>query len=254
MNSTVATWDPEQYLRFGAERLRPAVELLQRVSLDEPARIYDLGCGPGTVTQLLCSRWPGASVIGVDASETMLARAAAANAEIEWRRADLSDWEPEAPADLLYSNAALHWLDAHEELFPRLFRALAPGGALAVQMPSNFDAPSHTAVTDALAGRGIVPRASPLLEPAAYYDLLASRARSVDLWETRYFHVLEGHDPVVEWTKGTTLRPVLERLAETEREAFLDDYRARIREAYPRRADGRTVLPFKRLFLVAVAP
>jgi trans-aconitate 2-methyltransferase len=249
----MTTWDPEQYLRFGAERLRPALELLRRIPLDEPRSIYDLGCGPGTVTKLLRDRWPRASVVGIDASESMLGRAAASYPDITWRRADLTDWRPDVPADLLYSNAALHWLDDHATLFPRLLRELAPGGVLAVQMPNNFDAPTHTAVAEALAGQGLLPRPSPLLEPAAYYDLLAPRARSLDLWETRYYHVLEGEDPVVEWTRGTTLRPVLDELSGPEREAFLDDYRRRVRNAYPRREDGRTVLPFERLFVVAVA-
>lgn len=246
-------WDPDQYLRFGTERLRPAVELLSRVTLGAPERVYDLGCGPGTVTKLLRERWPEASIVGVDSSETMLERASAAHPDVAWRLADVADWRPEVPPDLLYSNAALHWLDDHERLFPRLFAELAPGGVLAVQMPANFDAPTHTAIGEALAGRGVETRRSPLLSPEAYYDLLAPRARAVDLWETRYYHVLEGDHPVYEWTKGTTLRPVLEALPDAERAAFVDDYKKRVRAAYPRRGDGKTLLPFRRLFIVAVA-
>jgi trans-aconitate 2-methyltransferase len=254
----VPSWNPDQYLRFGSERLRPALDLLARIPLETPQSIYDLGCGPGTVTVLLKSRWPGASVVGVDSSVRMLEKARALGAGITWRDADLGSWAPDAPADLLFSNATLHWLDQHERLFPRLLASLKANGVLAVQMPHNFAAVTHTAITEAVrAGpwrERLAPhlRQWPVLDLHDYYAILSSHAARLDLWETTYLHVLEGDDPVVEWVKGSALRPWLERLQGAEAEAFLDVYRTRIREAYPRRQDAKTLLPFKRLFIIAV--
>ncbi len=253
-------WDPAQYLKFADHRLRPAVDLLGRVALEAPRVVYDLGAGAGNVTRLLKARWPGARVTGVDASEAMLARAAAAAPDIEWQRSDLATWAPPAPADLIYSNAALHWLPDHARLFPRLLAALAPGGVLAVQMPRNFAAPSHTAIAEAARQgpwrRRLEPllRPAPVAEPAVYYGLLAPGAAGVDIWETEYLHVLEGPDPVKEWTKGTWLRPLLEALEEPERSDFEARYAALVARAYPPRPDGRTLFPFRRLFIVARAP
>lgn len=263
------SWDPTQYLKFAAPRLRPALDLFGRVELEAPSLAYDLGCGTGPLTRMMAARWPAARVVGVDASAAMLAQAAGDGeaggsrggdgraGRIEWRQADLATWAPEAPPQLIYSNAALHWLPAHDALFPRLVRALAPGGVLAVQMPRNFGAPSHTAIADTvragpwherLAAR-LAP--SPVAEPAWYYDVLAPHAASVDLWETEYLQVLTGPDPVKEWTKGTWLAPFLAALADDdERARFEADYAARVRAAYPARADGTTLFPFRRLFMV----
>jgi trans-aconitate 2-methyltransferase len=251
-------WDPAQYLKFADHRLRPAIDLLNRIDLAEPAAVYDLGCGAGNVTRHIQERWPNAHVTGVDESAAMLAKAAEIPG-INWERADLASWHPPQPADLIYSNAALHWLSHHERVFPELLGALAPGGVLAVQMPRNFLAPSHALVDDAArAGpwrRTLEPmlRPPPTAEPGIYYDLLAPRAAAVDIWETEYLHVLEGADPVVEWLKGSWLQQFLEALEEPERGAFLAVYARLVAEAYPRRPDGRTLLPFRRLFIVAVA-
>lgn len=252
-------WDPAQYLKFAGHRLRPALDLLARVDLDAPGDVYDLGAGAGNVTRLLRARWPEARVTGVDASPEMLAKAAAAAPDIAWTRADLATWRPPRPADLIYSNAALHWLPDHERLFPDLLGAIAPGGVLAVQMPRNFGAPSHTLIAEAARSGPWRDRLEPLLrpvpvaEPAVYHDLLTPRAASVDLWETEYLQILEGPDPVKEWVKGTWLTPLLDALAEPERSAFEARYAALLAGAYPRRPDGRTLFPFRRLFLVATA-
>jgi trans-aconitate 2-methyltransferase len=250
-------WDPAQYLKFADHRLRPAIDLLNRVALDEPGEIYDLGAGAGNVTRLIRERWPAARVTGVDDSATMLAKAAATAPTITWQQADLATWRPSRPADLIYSNAALHWLTGHERLFPALLAALAPGGVLAVQMPRNFGAPSHTAIADTVHAGPWRDRLAPMLapspvaEPAWYFDLLAPHAASVDLWETEYLQVLTGPDPVKEWTKGTWLAPFLAALADDgERARFEADYAARVRAAYPPRADGRTLFPFRRLFMI----
>lgn len=250
-------WSPEQYLKFADHRLRPAIDLLNRIDLPQPREIVDLGAGAGNVTRLLAARWPAARVLGVDASAAMLAKATEAPSSIVWERADLASWVPGRPPDLIYSNAALHWVGNHERLFPRLLAALAPGGVLAVQMPRNFSAPSHASIAEAARGGPWHSRLESLLrppptaEPGVYYSLLAPLARSLDLWETEYLHVLEGEDPVKEWTKGTWLAPLLDALEEPERGAFEAHYARLVAAAYPRRADGRTLLPFRRLFLVA---
>jgi len=253
------TWDPQQYLAFADHRLRPAVDLLNRVALDQPADIVDLGCGAGNVTRLLKKRWPDAAVTGVDSSANMLARARSEAPGIDFRLGDLDGWQAERPTALIYSNAALHWLDHHEKVFPHLMRQLAPGGTLAVQMPRNHRAPSHVGMSESIAAGpwaerlGRVRSIRPVGDPADYYDLLAPFARHVEIWETEYLQVLDGADPVVEWTKGTALKPYLDALSDEERPAFLADYRARMARAYPPRADGRTLFPFRRIFIVASA-
>lgn len=247
-------WDPAQYLRFASERTRPAVELAARVPLAEVTEAVDLGCGPGNSTEVLAARWPAARLTGVDSSPEMLAEARAAHPDWAWVEADVAAWAPATAPDLIFSNAALHWLDDHAKLFPRLMSYLAPGGLLAVQMPANYDAPSHTLMREAgapWADRLPAPR-SLAGDAGAYYDWLAPRAASVDLWETTYHHVLDGPEAVVDWVRGTGLRPYLEALEPSDRPAFEARYLELIREAYPHRADGTVLMPFQRLFLVAV--
>ena len=251
-------WNPSQYLRFGNERLRPALDLLSRIQVAAPSVIYDLGCGAGTATVLLKERWPGAEVTGVDSSAAMLDRARALAQEITWRESDLSTWDPDAPCDLLFSNAAFQWLDDHEVLFPRLLGGLKSGGVLAVQMPNNFPSPTRTAIAETVREgpwrERLEPhlRKSPVRNASFYYDVLSPHTASLDLWETTYSHVLEGEDPVVEWSKGSGLRPLLELLGDSEGQSFLEALSARVGQSYPRRGDGKTVMPFKRLFFVAV--
>jgi trans-aconitate 2-methyltransferase len=252
-----AEWDPAKYLEFAGPRLQPALDLLARVPLAAPAAVFDLGCGAGNVTRILGQRWPGAEVAGVDASAAMLKAAAEAAPGVRWIEADLQTWAPPRPADLIFSNAALHWLDDHARLFPRLLAGLAPGGVLAVQMPRNHAAPSHAEMVRAAEGGPWRERLAPLLRraptaaPESYYDWLAPHAARLDIWETEYLHVLEGDRPVVEWTRGSALKPLLDALDAHEREAFLADYAARMAAAYPRRAGGRTLFPFRRLFILA---
>jgi trans-aconitate 2-methyltransferase len=253
-------WDPTQYLKFADHRLRPAIDLLNRIDVAEPGEVVDLGAGAGNVTRLIKMRWPTARVTGVDTSPEMLAKAAAAAPEITWVLADLGRWRPERPVDVIYSNAALHWLEGHDTLFPALLSSLAPGGVLAVQMPRNFSAPSHTVhgrsgawrtVAGEGSSRSSVPRRPG--DPALYYGLLASRAAALDIWETEYLQVLDGENPVKEWTKGTWLRPLLAALDEPDRSGFEAAYGALVARAYPPHADGRTLFPFRRLFIIAKA-
>jgi trans-aconitate 2-methyltransferase len=252
-------WDPNQYLRFDSERLRPALDLLARIHLEVAEDIVDLGCGPGHIAKILKSRWPLAHVLGVDRSPEMLAQAATGAPECEWRRADLAEWHPEHPVDLIYANASLHWAEDHQNLFPRLMAALKPGGWLAVQMPRNHDRPSHQAAFE-VAERGpwrtrLGPllRKQPVADPEAYCRWLSPAVDHLDIWQTDYLHLLEGADPVAAWTHGSLLVPLLEALRMEEREPFLEAYRVRLRLAYPQDQEGRTPFWFRRLFLVARA-
>ncbi len=250
------SWDPALYLRFADQRLRPALDLLARIDLGHPQRIVDLGCGAGNVTLYLKRRWPGAQLTGVDNSPEMLAKARETDASIQWENAELASWAPQSPPTLIYSNAALHWVDDHAALFPRLARAIAPGGVLAVQMPRQHGAPSHRiAIELAKSARwrsALEPivRESPVAEMQQYYDWLAPHVGALDIWETEYLQIMRGGNPVADWTSGTFLLPFFDALQDAERESFATQYRAAILEAYPYRADGTTLFPFRRMFIV----
>jgi trans-aconitate 2-methyltransferase len=250
-------WNPQAYEAFADHRMRPAIDLLNRVSLDAPRRVVDLGCGSGAVTLLLAARWPQAAILALDSSAEMLARARARSSSIEWRQVDLAAWRAAEPVDLVFSNAALHWLVDHVTLLPRLADAVAPGGVLAVQMPSNFAAPSHV-LMHALALEApyrphleSVLRQTPVLEAQAYHALLAPRFGRIDLWSTEYLQVLTGDNPVADWTRSTWLGALLEALPGRLRGPFEAEYRRRVLQAYPKGDDGSTLFPFRRLFMVA---
>lgn len=251
------SWDPRQYLKFGNERLRPAYDLLARVSAESPQSIVDLGCGTGTVTALLRARWPQAKITGIDNSREMLERAQTAAPDAAWELADLAQWAPASPPDLIVSNAALHWLDDHPKLFPRLMSYLAPDGMLAVQMPAQHVAPSHQigfGLAESARWRGQLARLvrrRPILEPADYYSILRPHADSLDLWSTEYVQALTGENPVAEFTKGSFVGVWLSALSAADAEAFEREYRAAIAAAYPKDAEGVTLFPFRRFFLVA---
>ncbi|MCQ4158716.1 methyltransferase domain-containing protein [Roseomonas sp. GC11] len=256
--SSNPSWNPEQYLRFADERLRPAIDLIGRLAHPGPRVVVDLGCGAGNALPLLAARFPGARVMGVDGSAAMLAKAGAAG--FPTQQADIATWRPEAPVDVLFSNAALHWLPGHEALFPHLLGLLAPGGVLAVQMPAMHAAPlralqDRVAATAPWAARlAGIRSAPPILEPGAYYDLLRPHVAALDLWLTEYVHVLHGENPVVQWAMGTSLRPYLDALPETERPAFLAAYAEALAPHYRPQTDGSVLLPFRRLFVLATRP
>lgn len=251
------SWDPEQYLRYAGHRIRPAIELLQRVDTDPVAAVVDLGCGTGNTTELLADRWPAAEVTGVDNSPEMLATARGDHPGWQWVEADIARWEPDQPLDVVYSNAALHWVDDHRRLLPRLVRLLRPGGVLAVQMPYNFDRPTHTLVAETVADGpwrdALTPLVGdwPVLTPEEYHRVLGAASTEVDVWSTTYLQSLTGTNPVAEWTKGSVLRPLIGALGEEEAAAFVAAYGRRIEAAYPPEPDGTTLLPFTRVFLVA---
>ena len=251
-------WDPSQYLRFGEHRLRPALELLQRIAHPGPSLVYDLGCGTGNMTRISAERWPDAAIVGTDSSPDMLAKAAAEPSRITWEAIDVRTWQAPRPVDVIFSNAMLQWVTGHRAIFPRLVAQLAPGGVLAVQMPLSWSEASHRLMRQTLGEMGTEHAAllrqlelKWVADAGDYDDLLAPLVRDLDIWETRYYQVLEGADPVLEWVKGTGLRPVLDGLKGADLDRFIATYRQRLSEAYPRRPDGRTVDPFPRLFIVA---
>ena len=251
-------WDPGQYQRYGDERARPFFDLLARVAATDPKLVLDLGCGPGDLTATLAERWPDAGVIGVDSSAAMI-ESARSGAQRDGRPsfvlADIRDWEPASPADILISNAVLQWLPDQLDVLARWTGFVADGGWIAVQVPGNNDQPAHTVLRELASSA----RWRPLLDgvmlnrqaaaPADYLDLLAGAGLQADAWETTYLHVLTGDNPVLEWYKGTGLRPVINALPAGLAGEFLAEYGARVRQAYPPRPYG-TVLPFRRVFAV----
>lgn len=253
-------WDPEQYLLFAGERGRPFRELLARVSADRPAVVADLGCGPGTLTRELARRWPSARVEAVDSSPEMVGRAREElhdlAGQVAVRLTDVREWSPAEPVDVLVSNATLQWVPDHLELLDRLAGCLAPAGWLAVQVPGNFGEPSHTLLADVAARTRWRERLANLPRPAVeepdtYLSRLAALELRVDAWETTYLRVLPGDDAMLEWMRGTGLRPALSALdVECERSAFEAEYAELLRAAYPRQPFG-TVLPYRRIFVVA---
>jgi trans-aconitate 2-methyltransferase len=258
-----AAWDPSLYLRYGDERSRPFVDLMARVRADSPSVVVDLGCGEGALTASLAHRWPGAQVVGVDSSDTMLAAAAthAVPGRVTFAAGDVREWRPTGPVDVLVTNAVLQWVPGHERLLADWPSALAPGGWLAVQVPGNFGSPTHTLLGELCrsprwaAQVGDVPRGTDaVLEPEGYYDVLTGAGLTADVWETTYLHVLTGPDPVLAWVRSTQLRPVLARLGTDDAAEFTASFAAALREAYPMRSDGTTLLPFRRIFAVGSRP
>jgi len=256
-------WDPLLYLKYSDLRMRPAVELLQRVALEAPSVVYDIGCGPGHVTRALQEKWPRASVCGVDSSPQMLAAAATEAEGIAWEHADIRHWVPKAGADLIFASAVLHFLDDHETLLPRLLGYLRPGGYLALHMPNWCGTPWYALMREVLAtaGPGGTVLGSPVLRSELgrnpvqsatfYYQLLADRTAYLDIWETDYLQIVEGDDAVYDWIKASGLRAVTDHLEAGECTSFLAQYVPRLRKLYPNGADGRTLFPFRRLFIVA---
>ncbi len=251
-------WNARQYLKFEDDRTRPARELLARVPLEGARVVVDLGCGPGNSTELLVERYPESKVTGVDSSPQMLQRARERLPLCEFVEADLASWTPQEPPDLLFANAVFQWIPGHTKVIQRLVSALPDGGVLGIQMPDNTREPSHTIMQEVArrppwasafaseeAGRGDLPT------PEAYYDLLRPLCRRIDIWHTVYNHVLESPEAIVEWFKGTALRPYLAALDSRSAETFLAAYTEEIKCRYALRVDGRVLLRFPRLFIVA---
>lgn len=255
-------WSAKQYSKFLNERTRPSRDLLARVALQSPKRVIDLGCGPGNSTEVLVERYPDADISGIDSSADMIRKAKETLPDHSFEVADLEAFKPDGPVDLYFSNAVFQWLSGKTclQTITRLVQDLASGGALAFQVPNNLSEPSHVAMSEAATipnapwaktlehlkqGRDEVPTASEL------HDALSPLCSEVDVWETKYFHVMENHEAIVEWVKGTGLRPFVDPLSEGEKEGYLKEYLARLKEKYPSQKDGRVLLPYPRLFVVA---
>lgn len=254
-------WDPSQYLKFGDERTRPCRDLAARIALADARRIIDLGCGPGNSTQVLAARWPGAEIAALDSSPEMIAAARKTLAGIQCSVGDISEWARTETQqfDIVFSNATLHWVPDHATIYPKLFDRVAPAGALAIQVPNNFANPSHRLLRELASSStwrdfyssGKMP-VRHVKDIAFYYELLSPRAARSDLWETEYIHVMNEPEAIVEWVKGTGLRPYLDALdKESDRERFLREYLDGIRREYVPRSDGRVLFPFRRMFLIA---
>lgn len=257
-------WDPRQYRQFADERSRPFHDLVARIGADSPGFVADIGCGPGELTAALARRWPSAEVLGVDNSPQMLAEAEKVRADmglarLRFEQCDAQTWEPDRPVDVLVSNALLQWIPDHEPLLVRWANALSPSGWLAVQMPGNHDNAAHAVLRELLRS----DRWRPLLgdvslnrqagDPARYLEVLAGAGCAVDAWETTYLQVLPGADPVLDWLRGTGLRPVMAALEQDDLAEFLAEFGSRLRIAYPAASYG-TVFPFRRVFVVAHKP
>lgn len=258
------SWDPQQYERFGDHRTRPFFDLLGRVGATNPQRVIDLGCGNGPTTLALAERWPAATVVGVDSSADMLDRARDLDRDhrVQWEQGDIADWsvDPSGRPDVVITNAALQWVPSHREAIARWLDQLAPGGWFAMQVPGNFDAPSHRIIREVAGAQPDGERllanyrmTSPVDDPERYADLLAERCVYVDAWETTYLQLLDPESaqehPVLEWVKGTALRPLLDQLDTAGQERLLADLRPALAEAYPRRSYG-VPFAFRRVFAV----
>ncbi|WP_339509863.1 trans-aconitate 2-methyltransferase [Pseudomonas sp. RL_15y_Pfl2_60] len=251
------SWSAQQYSKFEQQRTRPVRDLVAAIAANDVRRAVDLGCGPGNSTEVLMQRYPHAAVTGIDSSEDMLLSARQRLPQLDFKLADIAAWQPAQRFDLILANASLQWLPDHAGLYPHLIAQLESGGTLAVQMPDNLAEPAHVLAREvAMQGPwadkiGDV-RHNPRHSASFYYELLSQHCSAVDVWHTTYYHPLaDGHRAVVEWFKGTALRPFLAKLTPAEQGAFLDDYLARISQAYPALADGTVLLPFPRLFIVA---
>ncbi len=251
-------WNPAQYLKFVGERTRPSLDLCFRIPLEAPGRILDVGCGPGNSTRVLRERWPSAHILGIDSSPEMIAEAAKTYPQGTWRVADATAFQGDPMFDVVFANAVLQWLPGHEDLVPRLLGMTTPGGYLAVQVPSDPDAPIRRAMLTASRQsrfRGALDGAEGSLtfhDARFYYDLLVPIASQLDLWETTYFHQMESHQALVDWFESTSMRPFLERLPDPDDQtAFKDEVLAACKNEYPCTADGKVLLPFQRLFFMA---
>jgi trans-aconitate 2-methyltransferase len=256
-------WDAKAYQQFSRLRQRPVNELLDRVDVENPRRIYDLGCGTGIATQVLAKRWPRAYLMGIDSSEQMLLEARCLPIKAQWKQCDLQTWQPEQPADLLFAAAVLHFIGDHEQLLPRLLGYLNPGGCLAAHMPDWRDAVWYQLMLDTLddGGPGGKPlgtpqlretlAARPLLSLESYYRLLSPITRTLDIWETEQLQVVAGKSPIYDWIKVSALRSVMQALVDNEQARFIYHFMMRVHAQYPHEPDGRTLFPFKRIFIVA---
>jgi trans-aconitate 2-methyltransferase len=252
-------WNARQYIMFEQERTRPVKDLLAAVPMGNLRRAIDLGCGPGNSTEVLVKLAPSATISGIDSSPDMITAARKRLPSVQFEVADLGYWQNSEPYDLILANAVLQWLPDHRTLFPKLLSQLAPGGTLAIQIPDNLNEATHrlmreVSVNGPWAEKTANVQREPMHAAEWYYALLKPHCSQLDIWRTTYYHSLSGIDAIIEWVKGTGLRPFLAPLDTDETEKFLASYRRAIAQAYPTQKDGSVLLPFPRLFIVATVP
>jgi trans-aconitate 2-methyltransferase len=259
--TVTSDWNTNQYLKFNNERTRPARDLLAQIPLASPKHVVDIGCGPGNSTEQLVSQYPNARIIGVDSSPNMLVKARAALPNITFTLGDLRSYSPTERVDLYFSNAVFQWVPDAERIpvIARLLETLPSGGVFAFQVPDNFLEPSHVAMREtavngpwAASLQAHNPLRAPFPSPQRLYDELKPLVSKIDLWHSQYHHVLDDHKAIVEWVKGTGLRPFIDPLSDEHREQFLKEYLDRITQVYPLLHDGKVMLRYPRLFMVAV--
>ncbi len=251
-------WDPQQYLQFEHERTQPSIDLVARISLENLKSIIDIGCGPGNSTQILRKRWPHADVVGLDKSPKMIERARTDHPEQAWAIGDASTLATDRKYDLVFSNAAIHWIPNHHLLIPRLFQLVNPNGMLAIQVPANYESPLYKIILNVARSRKWSAFTSGDDAPITYhnaeyyYNQLVSLTQDIVLWETTYYHILKSHQDLVAWYKSTAMKPILEKLpTDATREEFEHMVLAECKEQYPSQSDGRILYPFMRLFFTA---
>jgi len=252
-------WDADLYLRFSEERTQPSVDLAARVAIPDPGRIIDLGCGPGNSTAVLRLRWPKADITGLDGSPDMIAAASRSYPHHnKWLIGDIASWSAGIPFDVVFSNAVLQWLPRHEVLFPHLFAQVAPGGALAVQVPAHFNSAMHLQILETAGDPAWRHLMGPALNaltkqpPSFYYNLLQPLAARLEICQTEYYHIVDSPQSIIEWFRGTGLRPFLAVLENDEqRKRFEELLLERYTRAYLPQNDGRILFPFRRLFMIA---
>lgn len=249
-------WDPNQYLRFERERTQPCIDLVNRINVEQANFAVDLGCGPGNSTRVLAQRFSHCSILGVDSSKQMIQRARADMPAFKFEVGDAAAWQGDRAYDVLLSNACFQWIEDHKPLFERLMGQLRVGGQLAVQMPRNFQSPTHQILRSVVTSPPFsskLQQTEPywVKEPAFYYDVLESMASRIEIWETEYVHVLDDHDAIIEWYKGTGMRPYLEPLSAGDQKLFIERVREGLGTAYSKQKDGKVLFPFLRIFIVA---
>lgn len=248
----MADWNPALYLHYGTERTRPAIDLLSHLNVENPGRIVDLGCGPGNSTALLHQRWPSAHITGVDSSPAMIAEASRTLPDGHFLQADIRQYRPDHALDLIFANASLQWVPDHYALLPGLVSLLEMNGVLAVQMPDNWQEPTHVLMREVAWEQGYPDRGREALPGVhAYYDILSEAGCDVTLWRTTYFHQMASHQAIIDWVSATGLRPWLQELNESEQKQYLHRYHQLLEEQYPLQENGQILLAYPRLFIVA---
>jgi trans-aconitate 2-methyltransferase len=254
----VADWNPAQYLKFEKERTQPAIDLVNRINADNPVKIMDVGCGPGNSTAVLAGRFPGSYILGIDSSEDMIDAAGKNHPDLDFKLCDIGYdlSQLDCDFDIVFSNACIQWVPNHNELLKKLMGLLRKGGILAVQIPMNYNEPIHRIIgevssSDKWKGYFPNPRVFFTLSQSGYFDILSEISEDFALWDTVYYHVMNSHDDIMEWYRGTGLRPYLDVLDKDKRADFENDVKKRVIESYPAQKNGKIIFRFPRFFFTA---